>query len=235
MNYFDYAILAIFVLFLLLGLYRGFIKTVLSLISWAISFLLIYLFAKTLAGALMNIGFIGDFFRDYVPKLFPVGDPATYEVIINEAGDKVLKESGQLVTDVLTNLMFPTFMHGMFLPYFTVGTTLADALVNAVSDYALMMLSSIIIIVVVSIAMRIVSSLVANIVRKGHLSMINRSIGGILYGVVAVFVICLAMVAIDLMRNFSFMNVVIQYRDAGIISSWLAKNNPIMLLLQFAK
>lgn len=56
MSYFDLGILIAVALFALLGLWKGFFKTVISFCGWFVSFLIAFFLTKPVVGALLDIG-----------------------------------------------------------------------------------------------------------------------------------------------------------------------------------
>lgn len=54
LNWLDYAFLAIFTLFVLLSLWRGLVKEIISILAWIIGFVLAFSYAKPLAALFTN-------------------------------------------------------------------------------------------------------------------------------------------------------------------------------------
>ena len=61
MSYFDIGIIAVVVLFALLGLWKGFFKTLISFFGWTVSFLIAFFLTKPVANALLDVARIRHF------------------------------------------------------------------------------------------------------------------------------------------------------------------------------
>lgn len=229
MNYFDIAILVVMALFLVVGFWKGFIKTGLALASWGVSFLLIYLFAKKL-GDMMLGSSIGNFFRDTFLKIYNLGENGTQTITMVD-GVATLS-NGTLVSAALATLAIPGFMKNGMLPFFTDGATFESALGNGLASYALMAVAAIGIIIVVIIVFKIGGIFITKAMKGKKIGVVNRVFGGVLEIGIAIFFISAVMLLLDLMSSLSFMNKVIAMRDSGVISKLFVQYNPITLILQ---
>ena len=61
MSYFDIVIIVLVVLFALLGLWRGFFKSIISFFGWTVSFLIAFFLTKPMANALLDIARVRHF------------------------------------------------------------------------------------------------------------------------------------------------------------------------------
>lgn len=228
MSIFDYVIIGVLVLFLLLGLYKGFVKTSIALAAWAAGLALIYFLGDVFGNWLMNIG-LGDALTSSFSGLIK-GDVANF-VIGSGTDGLILIGTEMTVTEGLSHLGIPTFLHNMIIGLMTPGATLAEGIGSGLAKYACLAIGSVILLIGVSIIAKIISSALHKTLKKYKLTGVNRLIGGVLYAGIGFFFVCAAMILIDAMAGLDFMQPIITNRNAGIISSWFANNNPIKMLI----
>lgn len=228
MNAFDYAIIGVLALFLLLGLYKGFIKTTIALAAWAAGIALIYFLGDVFGSWLMSVG-LGDTLTDSFAGMIK-GDAANL-VIGSGADGLYLVGTDLTVAEGLSQLGIPSFLHSMIIGLMVPGATLATSIGGGLARYACIAIGSVILLLGVTIIAKIISVALHKTLKRYKLTGINRVIGGILYAGIGFFFVCAAMLLIDAMAGLSFMPPVITMRSEGIISSWFAENNPIKMLI----
>lgn len=232
MNYFDYAIIGVMALFLLIGFCKGFIKTGLSILTWGISFAIIYFAGSTIVNWFMSTG-AGNGFANIFEGLFSgVGEFSNWTIGVGAGGEKIVVETGQLLTEALKGESIPGFVVSLMLSAIMPGSTIAAGLGRTTATYASYAIVAIGVLIVVAIIMSIISIVIHKSMRSKRLGFVNRLVGGILYIAVGLCFVSVAMIVIDLMEPLSFMNPVIEMRNAGKISSIFIDNNPLILIFK---
>lgn len=228
-NIFDWVIIGVLALFLMIGAYKGFLKTALSLAAWGISIALIYFFGAQLGEWLMGTG-LGDTLTDAFAGLIK-GEHA--DAIIGLEGDKlIVVGTGLTLAQALGAMNVPGFLVNIMGNSITAGESVARGVGGAVAKYVCIAIVALVLLITVAVIFKIISVATHKSLKRLRLSGVNRLIGGVLYGGIGVLVLSAAMLVIDAMSSLSFMSEVLQYRSQGVISNWFALNNPIKLLVE---
>lgn len=235
MNYFDIAILCVMALFLVIGVFKGFVKTFLGILSWGISLLIIYFLGDNISTWLAGTP-IGDMIANGFAGLYGnMGDFATWTVGVNAEGTFIVAETGILLSEAMADASIPGFIVTLLTSNLTAGTTIASALGQTSAKYACYAIAAVAIMIAMAIVFCIIGIIVKKMMRKdaNHgISLVNRGIGGLLYLGVGICVVSIAMIVIDVMEPLPFMDKVLEMRDAGKISSLFADKNPLVLIFK---
>lgn len=229
MNVFDYVIIGVLALFLLIGILKGFIKTLISIAIWGGSIAIIYFFGDMLAGFLVNT-FIGESIGGLFSGMFS-GETANLIVVSGANGLEI--EGGVMsITDALSSAGIPVFLHSLLMGMMVPGHAISEAVGLGMAKYVCIAIVSIGVLIVLGIIGAIIWAVIKKGLKKAKLSGINRIIGGILYAGIGILVISLIMMIIDMLSGLSFMEPVLRMRSEGIISNWFAENNLIRIVIE---
>lgn len=229
MNVFDYVIIGVLALFLLIGILKGFIKTLISIAIWGGSIAIIYFFGDILAGFLVNT-FIGESIGGLFSGMFS-GETANLIVVSGANGLEI--EGGVMsITDALSSAGIPVFLHSLLMGMMVPGHAISEAVGLGMAKYVCIAIVSIGVLIVLGIIGAIIWAVIKKGLKKAKLSGINRIIGGILYAGIGILVISLIMMIIDMLSGLSFMEPVLRMRSEGIISNWFAENNLIRIVIE---
>lgn len=229
MNIFDYVIIGVLALFLLIGILKGFIKTLISIAVWGGSIAIIYFFGDMLAGFLVNT-VIGESIGGLFSGMFN-GETANL-IVISGANGLEIQGSSMSITDALSGAVIPVFLHSLLMGMIVPGHALSEAVGLGMAKYVCIAIVSIGVLIVLGIIGAIIWAVIKKGLKKAKLSGINRIIGGILYAGIGILVISLIMMIIDMLSGLSFMEPVLKMRSEGIISNWFAENNLIRIVIE---
>lgn len=229
MNIFDYVIIGVLALFLLIGILKGFIKTLISIAVWGGSIAIIYFFGDMLAGFLVNT-VIGESIGGLFSGMFN-GETANL-IVISGANGLEIQGSSMSITDALSGAGIPVFLHSLLMGMIVPGHALSEAVGLGMAKYVCIAIVSIGVLIVLGIIGAIIWAVIKKGLKKAKLSGINRIIGGILYAGIGILVISLIMMIIDMLSGLSFMEPVLKMRSEGIISNWFAENNLIRIVIE---
>lgn len=229
MNVFDYVIIGVLALFLLIGILKGFIKTLISIAIWGGSIAIIYFFGDMLAGFLVNT-VIGESIGGLFSGMF-AGETANL-IVVSGADGLILENSTMSVADALSGAGIPVFLHSLLIGMIVPGHALSEAVGLGMAKYVCIAIVSIGVLIVLGIIGAIIWAVIKKGLKKAKLSGINRIIGGILYAGIGILVISLIMMIIDMLSGLSFMEPVLRMRSEGVISNWFAENNLIRIVIE---
>lgn len=229
MNVFDYVIIGVLALFLLIGILKGFIKTLISIAIWGGSIAIIYFFGDILAGFLVNT-FIGESIGGLFSGMFS-GETANL-IVVSGANGLEIEGGAMSITDALSGAGIPVFLHSLLMGMMVPGHAISEAVGLGMAKYVCIAIVSIGVLIILGIIGAIIWAVIKKGLKKAKLSGINRIIGGILYAGIGILVISLIMMIIDMLSGLSFMEPVLRMRSEGIISNWFAENNLIRIVIE---
>ncbi len=221
----DIVIIAIVALFALIGLAKGFFKTLISFFGWFISILIAALTARVVAEALLDITAVGNFVAGggegfSLFKLFKgILPPALSELPATATADEITAALG---TGVVGSILKP------FIGLLTSTTNAA----NSVSDGIALSLAGGVFEIVVGIGMFIVCRILMTLFTMFAKSLINPDkkkgflgrIGGFVFGAVRGALYCaILLVVIGFLTPFQFMQPVTSEIDKGVIAKPIAQ------------
>ncbi|MDE6398321.1 MAG: CvpA family protein, partial [Clostridiales bacterium] len=201
--YIDIAIIAIVVLGALIGLWRGFFKTVISFFGWFVSFIIAAAITKPIAGALLDVGKI---------RGFVVGTNgwSLYSWIYGKMPDLAGEGMGGFLGMVLK-------------PVLKVAGTVAGDLTQNVSLLLANGVFNIIVCVALLIILRVLLllfTMFANAMTRGKFTgALNRFLGLVFGAVRGGALVALVMVVFTFIMGLSFMNPVRNQIDNSVIAA----------------
>ena len=201
--YIDIAIIAIVALGALIGLWKGFFKTVISFFGWFVSFIIAAALTKPIAGALLDVGKI---------RGFVVGTHgwSLYSWIYGKMPD--------LSGDGLGG-----FLGTVLKPVIKVASTAAGDLTQNVSLLLANGVFNIIVCIALLIALRVLLllfTMFANAMTRGKFTgALNRLLGLVFGAVRGGALVALVMVVFTFIMGLSFMNPVRKQIDNSVIAA----------------
>lgn len=229
MNYFDIAILVVLGLFLLWGLWKGFVKTGLSLLGWGVAITLIYFFAAEI-GAFIDSSAVGGWINDGIFKAFNGNELFNVE-LVDSGNGLVLGGSGIAITDALKEAHIPSFLQNSILGFMSAGGTIASGLSKGITTYIDIVIAALAILIVTGIVFSILKLIFRRAIHAIRLGWLDRLLGCVIGIAVGILAVSALMTIIDMMSGFGFMSEAIAVRDSGTISQLFMKYNPFGLLL----
>lgn len=232
MNYFDLAILIVVALFFLLGIWKGFFKTAMSLVTWGLIFVGIYFLGEKL-GTLIESTAIGTWISKGFSNMFGGMGEAAGFMVVDSNGTLMLQTSAGLIsiTEGLALLKIPTFLSSIIGGTLIAGQTFAAGCSSTLTGYVCIAIAAVGIAIVIGIVSAIVRHFINKFLRRTQTKGLDRFLGGVLYIAIGAIVVFGALFIIDLMSGINFMEKVIAMRDTSKIASWLTQNNPIAMLI----
>lgn len=225
MNYFDLAFLVIAVLFTVLGVIRGFFKTLASFCGWFVAFVLAIVFAKAVASFLTETEFIRNlFFRDsdgfsFYKKIYsamPDGlkeiDRGQMAAAINGAEDPV-SALQKLISgkNFLLGLLSSLFKGSLLQPL-TNPEILSFSFDNLAQGFSLLISGSLLVVfsgIILFAVLRLVTFILQLLVHDFRLpGILDKIFGGVMGAVRALCFTVVVLMAIGLTLNFGFMTPV---------------------------
>lgn len=223
----DIVIIVIVALFALIGLWKGFFKTLISFFGWFIAMLIAVLTARVVAEALLDIPAVGKFvvgsdgfslfgaLKNMLPEgLMALPAGATEAEIAGALGDGVVASLLKPFTKLLTEM-------GTTASAATVGDGIGIALSGGLFE------------VMVGIGMFIVCRIVMTLFTLFFKSLIDKDkkmgvltrLGGFLFGAVRGTLYCaILLVAVGFLTPFQFMQPVTADIDKGVLAKPIAQS-----------
>ncbi len=221
----DIVIIALVALFALIGLWKGFFKTLISFFGWFVSILIAALTARVVAEALLDITAVGNFVAGggegfSLFKIFKgILPPALSELPATATADEITAALGSGVVGAILK------------PFIGLLTSTTNA-ANSVGDGIALSLAGGVFEVVVGIGMFIVCRILMTLFTMFAKSLINPDkkkgflgrIGGFVLGAVRGALLCaILLVVIGFLTPFEFMNPVTAEIDKGVLAKPIAQ------------
>ncbi len=222
MNLFDLGFLILIVLFAIIGVLRGFFKTLASFCGWFVAFVLAIVLAKVVAGWICNWGFIKGLFFDsgegfsFYNKIYGAMPEELKNISRTQLADAVA--GAQNPTDaIIKTISDKSFLLGFLASLFkgSLIEPLADPQVlsfsfdNLAQGFSILISGSILVIfsgIFLFILLRIVTFVLQLVLKSIKLpAIIDRPLGGLMGVARAVGYTVVLLMAFGFMLNFSFM------------------------------
>ena len=216
----DIAVIGIIALFMYLGYRRGLIRTVFSLISFALAIILASYLFPIVAEWLMDMP-VYSALKDYIIRTMNFNGPAPYpsqEVI-----------AGLPLPDLLRNLLYEHNTPNIFARLNV--STVEEYIAAYFARMAINIIAMIVVFIVVKFILGIISSILDLVGRLPVIRHFNRGGGliiGFALGVIIVWIGLAAMILFFLdPTNPELMNML----ENSLIVGWIYEHNPIMIML----
>lgn len=210
MNYVDIVIIALIALFALLGLWKGFGKTGIKLICFAVALLVTWLVADKVAGLILNVGFLQNFI---------VGDSASLASAYAKGLENFFDDGAKNFTGVVGYLINPILKNYDYAAYNLTEVAFASKVL------AINTLNVVLCLVVYGIV-RIIAILLSKLLRKlfinddGEVRVWSRLVGFLFGGVRgAAFAMVLVIIS-SVIFPFKFAEPYTKSASEGIISKF---------------
>ena len=227
MNYFDIAVLIFLALGLIIGLFKGFIKPLVTVIGWGVGFALIYFFSDNLAGVFASTDFNGIVVGG--AEKFLAGLGANGEQVMVLKDGVWLLANGTSLTDAV--MILPDFLVTGLSANFVEGATLFSNLSFSITKYIMTGLSAIIMMLGTGIVFSIIGRIVSKMAYNNGKGAINRIAGGLLYLTSSVFLVGLIVMGLNMLTSTISIPALVEIMDSSWIMSNLGQYNPIELII----
>lgn len=229
MNYIDYAIIAILVLGLIIGLFKGFIKPTLSILSWCTIIALIYFCGQQIA-TMLGATPLGDLLEGFVRStLEPLGEIGSEAVVKNADGAWIIASSGIALSEAITTI--PQFVLNIITGAFTENVTLADNITTTLSNYVLLAISTAIIMIGSGIVFAIISAILRRFVTV-KVVVLNRCLGAVLQVVLACMFVFFLIFLINIVMSFVQIDTLKTLMENSAIVKFIGDFNPIEWIIK---
>lgn len=231
----DIAIILIIALFTVIGLFKGFMKQVLSVANWLVSLVGSFLLLKPVAAVLGKTALSTSINNKVANWISTKGDIFSQPLVTEQAGEQIAQG--------ISELGLPKFIAEAISGWFKVsGTegekTLADVLAPAIGNIILTVIAFIALFIVLLIIFKIISGMLNNIVDNGILGALNKLLGGALgfiKGAVLVSIVMLLLSAlsgvIPALNDFLVSDLKLGTDGFGI-GKFFYEKNPLLGLLK---
>ena len=221
----DIVIIVVVALMALIGLWKGFFKSLISFCGWLVSMLIAVLIARVVAEALLDIDAIGNFvagtegvslfsiFRDMLPEEFLALKAGATEAEIRAAlGDGIVGSILMPFIGVLTN-------ETIAASALTVGDGIALGMAGGLFELIVGVALFIVLRIIMTLLVLFFKSLIDKDKKQGVLS----RLGGFALGAVRGALYCaVLLLAVGFMTPFSFMQPVTEEIDKGVLARPIA-------------
>ena len=202
MSYIDLAIIAIVALGALIGLWKGFFKTLISFFGWFVSFLVAFFITKPVVGALMDIGNI---------RTFVVGNGENWSLF-----SWIFKKLPDLSSGgVLGMLLSPLISLAETVNGADVQTSVALLLANGIFS----IIVCIGLLIVIRFILLLFTMFANAMTRNRFVGALNRLLGLALGAVKGALFVVVAMFIMSFMMGFGFMSPVREQMDNSVIAA----------------
>jgi len=235
MNIADIVIVVIFVIFLVIGIFKGFVSLIVEFLNNLLSIIIAYFLCEPLGLFLHRIGIGGWINNIFEPKFLSIND--IFSEIVTKENQK------DVITEGLSKIKIPD----------SIGRHIANLIGNIVSDeggntlayYTSNAIGRIICIVVVFILLSLILLIIFNVIRK-HIKAINnlpvagtinRIFGAILNGVIGYVFILAILLLVNYISGFndsakSFFDTYLGLNsEKWNLTKWLYEHNIINIII----
>ena len=228
MNYLDYAIIAILALALITGLFKGFVKPIISIISWGVIIGVIYFLGQQVAD-LLGTTPLGDLLQGLVrTTLEPLGELGTENVVQNSQGVWVIASSGVALTDAVVTI--PDFILNIVSGSFQANVSLADNLTATLANYVLLAISAVTIMLAVGIIFAIISAIINRFVNVQN-AVLNRCLGAVLQLIIPCMSVFLVLFFLNIVASFVNIEGLNKIIEESAIVKVIGGFNPFELII----
>lgn len=214
MNYVDIVIIALIALFALLGLWKGFGKTGIKLICFAVALLVTWLVADKVAGLILNVGFL---------QKFIVGDSASLAAMYSKGLENFFDVEKYEFTGVVGYFINPILKNCKSVEGLV--SYLIDPVKFASQMFAINTLNVVLCLVVYGIV-RIIAILFSKLLRKlfinddGEVRVWSRLVGFLFGGVRGAALAMVLVIVSSVIFPFKFAEPYTKSASEGIISKF---------------
>lgn len=231
--------IAIFVLFVIIGLIKGFFKTIISFMKDLMTFVLSILLCKPISNLIYNSG-LGDKMNsglyDYFYNkggIFSLNITAENKDLVIE---QTLQESN--LPDSLNSLL--TSIVDKFLVNHPDGLVISEALSHTITTYACYAIAFIALFIVIRVLAIFLTKLFSFVEKLPVIGFLNKVFGMVLNGIVGILLICLISYGLTLIipMDLSISNTLVEVMqldnpEVTSISKFFYENNFLLAIIAF--
>ena len=230
MNWLDFGLIIFAVIFLIIGLKRGFMTTILSSFSFSINLILSFFLCKPAASLLNGVfNLEGSIAGHYSSKLIQASSDFSINLL-----DISQNDLGSFVSNTINKSGLPDFANrltNLFLNnsslYSTLhesshtSRTLADIMSSAYANFFTTIISFVTCVVLIYIIVWILGLIVNKLRTIGFIKVVDNILG-LFYGLFRCFLVLIIIsLVIKLMSPLSFMSGVISYINSSAIGKFI--------------
>lgn len=219
---FDIVVIVLCVLFLLDGLRRGFMRSVISLMGVLVTLLVTVFLAKPFA----------DFLTGFIPFHTWIGDPILTKFSTINAMTVTVPATLVEFTSALTGAGFPGFISNLIAPSLfsaipegVQGYTLAQVVAPFVTNLIVVAIAGVILFILIRIALAILEHFAKKLTNIQFVKVVDKSLGMVIGAAKGFIVVLFLMTILALMMNLSFMSPVKAQLEKSTVSKFLYENN----------
>ncbi len=234
MGIIDIAIIAIILLFLLIGFFKGFMKQILSTANWLLALVGAFLLVKPISGLLTETAIQTTINNKIIDWIASKG--ALFSEVIQTG------QASEQLTNAISALGLPQFIanaivNGLNLSSIE-GKTLAEVLAPTIGNIVLTVFTFLVLFILIMIIIKIVFRLLNKIFDKGVLGIVNKILGsalGIVKGLVLVSLVMLLVSAVSglipSLNDFLVIDLKLDADGFGI-GKYFYQSNPLVALIK---
>lgn len=226
----DVAVILLFVLAILIGIKRGFVKTVIRLVGCLLALVIAYSLSGVIAGGAYD-AFLAPTVKEQIVAHVPSADTES----LREGLDAVMEQLPGFVRNAVDNSIGSTdqivnYLEGALSgDVESLAATVSDKVIRPVAVAMLQMICFFILFIVLMIVVIILSCVINKVFKLPLLKQANGVLGGILGAVEGVLWVLVAVTVIQLVASSSSADSLLsaQNLENSLLVSRLADINPI--------
>lgn len=230
MNWLDFGLIIFAIIFIIVGLKRGFMTTILSSFSFSINLILSFFLCKPMSNLLNGIfNLEGSIAGNYSSKLIQASSDFSVNLLeipesnLSSFVENTINKSGlSNFANKLTNLFLNnnSLYSTLHNSSYTVRT-LADIISSAFANFFTTIISFILCVIIIYIVVWILGLIVNKLRTIGFIKAVD-DILGLIYGLFRCFIsLIIISLVIKLISAFSFMSGVINYIHSSAIGNFI--------------
>lgn len=231
--------ISIIILFVLLGVYRGFIKSVISLIRTFCAFIISIFISKPIASLLLKTEMGSNLSNNFIEHFSNKG--GIFITSISETNKK------DVIDLALNNINLPNKIHELLskmivsvMPNIQEECSVAEAIGPTIAYYIFLVISFIICFIILFIIITIIGKFLNILAQIPFVGFFNRLLGGIVNGFIGVAIVCLISyiftMIVPLDNSFSVWlseTMRLDNKDVFTLSKYFYENNFLVNIIAF--
>lgn len=212
--YIDVAILVIVALFAIIGLVKGFFKTVISLVGWVLSLVIVFFLARTVANWLLGV--------ELVQGLVFGKEASMYAMIHGALPESLAALPAGSSEEVIKAALGDGFASWIITPFITIltsssiaaaGATVSQGIALVLTDSLFLVIVGILLFIAVRLVMMIFTAIGKAITRNKVVNGVNRLFGFILGAVRGFAYSCVLLVIAGYLAMSGFLPFLQPYKE----------------------
>jgi len=238
MNALDVVIILMVILFIVVGMYRGFIGSLAKLLGGVLKLVVAILLAKPFVKVLSLTKIDEHLFENLTEKFSGISDKFSVNLVGLDA-----TELNVFIEDALTDAKIPKLFRGLFVNIFNLApetiavkesVTLAEMMGVTVTNIILLTASFVVLILLLWLVAKLIGRWSRRISRGDTLfAKTNKWLGAIFGLLKSLLVIFVTFVIVSLISDFGFMQSVIAYINNSFFGKWFYKLSQALINSSF--